>query len=122
MLRRMASLTPPRPPATRSGTPGSGDSNKKADDPSSKPASPDVMVDATGRSSTTHGWTVKHVSGKDAAMNAAKDEKRDARDAKLRAARAARADAKAGRGTVADSPEEASKARAQVQPALAVGC
>ena len=41
------------------------------------------------------------------------DEKRDARDAKLRAARAARAEAKAGRGTVEDTPEEASKARAQ---------
>jgi hypothetical protein len=111
----MASLKPPPPPLMRSSEPGSVDGAKKADGASSNPSSPDVMVDATGRSSTTHGWTVKHVSGKDAAMNAAKDEKREARETKLRAARAARADAKAGRGIVADSPEEASKARAQVQ-------
>ncbi len=46
------------------------------------------------------------------------DEKRDAREAKVRAARAARAEAKAGRGTVEDTPEEASKARAQVSTAV----
>ena len=116
----MASLKPP--PVTRSSTPGSGDGNKTADGASSTPTSPDVMVDATGRSSSSQGWTVKHVSAKDAAMNAAKDEKRDARDAKLRAARTARAEAKAGRGTVADSPEEASKARAQVRRASPARC
>ena len=118
----MASLKPPPPPLTRTSAPDSVDGAKKADGASSTPTSPDVMVDATGRSSTTHGWTVKHVSAKDAAMNAAKDEKRDAREAKVRAARAARADAKAGRGTVADSPEEASKARAQVQLAHPHSC
>jgi len=67
----MANLTPPPPAKVRS--PAAGGDTAKSGDGSCRPTSPDVLVDATGRTAPSNpGWTVKHVSGKDAAMNAVK--------------------------------------------------
>ena len=68
---RMANLTPPPPAKARS--PAASSDAAKPGDGFCRPTSPDVLVDATGRTAPSNpGWTVKHVSAKDAAMNAAK--------------------------------------------------
>lgn len=91
----------------------SGEASKAAEE-----AKTEVAADAATKP-PSKGWSVKHVSGKDAAMNAEYREKHDAKDSKLRAARAAREDEKAGRGTVGDTPEEAAKAAVAAEAAAA---
>ena len=112
---RMVSLTPLK---TRSTKPVSLAAGQPSTSESSV-AEPRAEV-AVEAAPPSKGWSVKHISGKDSAMNAEYREKHDEKESKLRASRAAREDEKAGRGTVGDTPEEAAKAAAAAEAAAAV--
>ena len=123
----MVSLTPAKVPRVRprSRTPAR-DATESSNSSTSRPAAEETVAETAKLIPGTEpinppskGRSVKHVSGKDAAMNAAKDEKHKVRDSKNRAARAAKEDEKAGRGTVGDTPEEAARAATAAAAAVA---